>query len=209
MYISRGCALVALAGLFLLPAAAEAQSVGIGPRMSFVQSASPASAADDQERDRYTGGALRLALSRRAALELAADWRTTTSEDAKLRVRDYPLQGSVLLYPWRSAVSPYVLGGVGWYWQRIDALAGEDVLASSTERRFGYHGGFGGELRLGRRAAMFVDYRYRFIQFGEDAPDDGEHGAGALGIPGVSSLVDAFRMSHEGSMWAGGLIINF
>ena len=207
MYISRAAALAALSGFLLLPAAATAQSIGIGARMSFVQPESP---TGDESRDRYTGGALRLKLSPRTAIELAADWRSTTSEDATLRVRDYPVQGSLLLYPWRAAVSPYIVGGAGLYWQQIEALADGDVLSEHTERRFGYHAGFGGEIRLGSRATMFVDYRYRFIQFGEDAETvDGEQGAGGFGIPGVGSLIDVFRMSHEGAMWTTGVVINF
>ena len=79
MYISRAAALAAFSGFLLLPAAAAAQSIGIGPRMSFVQPESP---TGDENRDRYTGGALRLKLSPRTAIELAADWRSTTSEDA-------------------------------------------------------------------------------------------------------------------------------
>lgn len=210
MYISRAAALATFSGLLLLPAAAPAQTVGIGPRMSFVQPDAVAG-APDADRDRYTGGALRLKLSPRAALELAADWRSTTSEDATVRVRDYPVQGSLLVYPWRAAISPYLVGGVGWYWQRLEALADGEVLSEHTDRRFGYHGGFGGEISLGRRATMFVDYRYRFIQFGEDDPEPaaGEQGAGAFGIPGVGSIIDVFRMSHEGAMWTAGVVVNF
>lgn len=210
MYIRRGVLSLSLLGALLMPASASAQAVSVGPRLSFVN-ADP-SAGDDAGRDRYTGGTLRLSLSPKTAIELAADWRSTTSEDATLRIRDYPVQGSLLVYPWRGALAPYVLGGVGWYWQKLEALADGEVLAEQTERRFGYHGGFGGELQLGRRASVFLDYRYRFIQFGEDAADggeNGEHAAGALGLPGVGSLFDAFQMSHEGAMWTGGVVIKF
>lgn len=214
MYIRRGVPVLSILGVLLMPASAVAQAVGVGPRMSFVSvEPSDPAAGDAAGRDRYTGGTLRLALSHKTALEIAADWRSTTNEDATLRVRDYPVQGSLLVYPWRGALAPYVLGGVGWYWQKLEAMADGEVLAEQTERRFGYHGGFGGELQLGRRASLFLDYRYRFIQFGEDAgPADageGEQGAGALGLPGVGSLFDAFQMSHEGSMWTGGVVIKF
>lgn len=206
MQASRAALCAAALSAFLVPSAVSAQTIGIGPRVSFVQPET----AGGEDRDRYTGGALRLNLSRRAALELAADWRSTTSEDATVRVRDYPLQGSLLVYPWRTAISPYVVGGVGWYSQTLEALVDGEVLSEHTDRRFGYHGGFGGEISLGRRATMFVDYRYRFIQFGDDAdPVAGEQGAGGFGIPGVGSLVDVFRMSHEGAMWTAGVVVNF
>jgi len=186
------------------PAASSAQTFAIGPRMSFVR---PDPAVAGAETERAAGGTVRVKVSTRAAIELAMDWHSTTSDT--VRVRDYPMQGSLLLYPVRATLSPYVLGGVGWYSQRVEALTGAEVVAAETERRFGYHGGFGGEMKLGRRAAIFVDYRYTFIRFGDEASGDGgQNGAGG-GIPGVGSLFDTFRMSHEGSMWTGGLVIGF
>lgn len=206
MQASRAALCAAALSAFLVPAAVSAQTIGIGPRVSFVQPET----AGGADSDRYTGGTLRLNLARRAALEIAADWRSTTSEDATVRVRDYPVQGSLLVYPWRTTISPYVVGGVGWYSQTVEAIGDGEVLSAHTDRRFGYHGGLGGEISLGRRATMFVDYRYRFIQFGEDAdPVAGEQGAGGFGIPGVGSLVDVFRMSHEGAMWTAGVVVNF
>ena len=204
MHIRTAAGLVLLS-VVALPVPAAAQAVGIGPRMSFVQSG----LVEGAPRDRYTGGTLRLRLSARTAIEAAADWKATTSEDETVRIRDFPLQGSLLVYPARASLSPYLLGGVGWYSQTTQAMAAGEVLSEQTVRRFGYHGGFGGELRLGRRATVFADYRYRFIRFGDDDVPDGENGAGAFGIPGVGSLLDTFRMSHEGSMWTGGVTINF
>lgn len=203
MYIRRFAA-AALAGLLLAPAAAVAQSVSIGPRMSFVRP-DPALGTASQ---RYTGGALRLKTSPRTSIELAMDWRSTTSDDATVRIRDYPFQGSLMLYPVRGALAPYVLGGIGWYSQRMEAMAGTDVISQQTVRRMGYHGGFGGELKMGKRATIFADYRYTFIRFGDEEPA-ALNGAGAFSMPGVGSLLEHFRMSHEGSMWTGGIVINF
>lgn len=205
MYIRRPAAAFAvLSALALLPPAAAAQTLGIGPRMSFVRPDPALGTASD----RYSGGALRLKTSPRTAIELAMDWRSTTNDDATVRIRDYPVQASLMLYPVHAAIAPYLLGGVGWYSQRMEALSGADVLSQSTVRRMGYHGGFGGDLRLGARASLFADYRYTFIRFGEDAPGL-DNGAGAFGIPGAASLMDHLRLSHEGSMWTGGLVINF
>ena len=197
-----GAALAALSALLLFPGDVFAQSVSVGPRVSFVRP----DATLESPSDRYTGGALRMKLSPRTSIELAMDWRSTTSEDATVRIRDYPFQGSLMVYPLRSAISPYVLGGVGWYSQRMETLAGSEVLTQQTVRRRGYHGGFGGELKLGSRMSVFADYRYTFINFGDDDTEAG--GAGAFAIPGVGSLMDHFRLSHEGSMWTGGLVIN-
>ena len=204
MYIRRLVAACAFAAALaaVSPAVALAQSISAGPRMSFVR---PDPALDSPS-DRYTGGTLRMKTSPRTAIEVALDWRSTTSEDATVRISDYPLQGSLMLYPMRSAIAPYVLGGVGWYSQRMETLAAGEVLAQQTVRRMGYHGGFGGELQLGKRVSLFADYRYTFIRFGDD---DAEAGAGAFPIAGVGSLMDHFRLSHEGSMWTGGLVIHF
>lgn len=205
MSIRRAAAaLAAVAAVLAVPAPAVAQVIGIGPRMSFVRPDPALGTASD----RYTGGALRLKMSPRTAIELAMDWRSTTSDDATVRIRDYPFQGSLMVYPVRAAIAPYALGGVGWYSQRMESLSGSQVLSQQTVRRMGYHAGFGGELTLGRRATIFADYRYTFIRFGDDETAL-ENGAGAFPIPGAGSLLENFRLSHEGSMWTGGLVINF
>lgn len=205
MYIPRAAAAV-LAVIALTPAAAGAQTFSIGPRVSLVQP----DPAVDVASDRYAGGALRMKLSPRTAIELAMDWRSTTSDDATVRVRDYPVQASLLVFPVRAALSPYLVGGAGWYSQNMQALEDGAVIAEQTVRRLGYHGGFGAEIRMGRRAALFADYRYTFIRFrGQADEDTGEEGAGGFGIPGFGSLVDTFKLSHEGSMWTGGVTINF
>jgi hypothetical protein len=193
--------------ILLMPAAASAQKIGIGPRLSLVRP--EAGLPEGSPSDRYTGGALRLKLSPRTAVEVAADWKSTTSEDATVRLRNYPVQGSLILYPVNASLAPYVVGGVGWYSQSMEALVDGEPVTAATVRRFGYHGGFGADIKVGKRATLFADYRYRFIRFGDEPLPEGESGAGAFGIPGVGSLFDTFRMSHEGAMWTGGLVINF
>ncbi len=69
------------------------------------------------------------------------------------------------MYPLRSSLSIDVLGGAGWYSQKIKTLAAPGIETSATE--MGYHAGLGGELALGRRAAFHVGYRYTFIHFGD------------------------------------------
>lgn len=203
MSTRRPAAAAAFLALLAAPSAVFAQAVAVGPRMSFVRPDPALGTASD----RYTGGALRLKLSPRTSIELAMDWRSTTSEDRTVRISDYPFQGSLMLYPVRAAIAPYLLGGVGWYSQRMEALSGREVLSTQTVRRMGYHAGFGGELKLGARASLFADYRYTFIRFGDE--ESAGAGAGAFPIPGAGSLLDNFRLSHEGSMWTGGVVINF
>ena len=40
-----------------------------------------------------------------------------------------------------------------------------------TERKVGYHAGFGGELRVHRHVGLYGDYRYTFIRFGGEDSD--------------------------------------
>ncbi|MBI2220500.1 MAG: outer membrane beta-barrel protein [Acidobacteria bacterium] len=198
-------ALAALA--FLLPSPASAD-IGLGPRLAVVRGDTVAGSSGD----RYTGGVLRARVSPRTALELALDWRAVVNQSLNERTRDYPIQGTLLLYPVRASLSPYLLGGIGWYSQRVESLdAASTVLDSTTTRKFGYHAGFGGELRLGRRAAVHVDYRYTFIRFGADqvTAEPADTASGGLRIPVVASLAEKLKLSHEGSMWTGGLTVYF
>jgi opacity protein-like surface antigen len=199
--------LAAIATGLGLAGPADAQSLGLGPRLSLVRGDVDAGTSAE----RFTGGMLRARLSPRTALELSLDYRSTTNEIATERVREYPFQGSLLLYPVRGGLSPYVLGGLGWYSQRLDTLVNDKVNESTTTRKFGYHAGLGAEIELGRHAALHVDYRYTFIRFGADESGTESNAAAAAAptfrIPGVSYLTD--RLSHDGSMWTGGLTIYF
>jgi hypothetical protein len=184
------------AGLILLPASVFAQSLGIGPKLSLVRSGEPASPTS-----RLFGGTLRIMSSKRLALEGTLDYRAEYNADRSGRLRETPLQASLLLFPVRAALSPYLLGGFGVYTRHTDALAASGaVIESVKERRTGWHLGIGAEVFVVRRAAIFVDYRWRFVEFGK--PDEG---AESIVIPGIDSL----ELSHRGSMWNGGLAFYF
>ena len=198
----RRLAVVAAALLVgLTPSRLEAQSFGIGPRFAFVRGDVNTDAST-----RYSGGLLRLRPSPRIALELSLDYRNHLNESRTERIKDYPIQGSLLLYPVRATVSPYVLGGIGWYRQRVDTLADDLVVDSTTSSKTGYHAGIGTDLWLGRRVTLHVDYRYTFIgrQNG-----DADTASGAVPVPGLGALQDRLGLSHKGSMWTTGLTVYF
>lgn len=180
------------------------RSVGVGPRFSFVRG----DEAADATATRYTGAALRGRLSPKTTVEVALDYRSHTNESLTERVRDLPLQASLLLYPMRSSLSPYILGGIGWYSQRVQVLDHDSVVASATTRTSGYHAGVGGEIRVGQRAAIHADYRYTFIHFGDDA-DRAPGSPGAIPLPGSIGLQEKLKLSHQGSMWTAGLTVFF
>jgi opacity protein-like surface antigen len=187
-----------------LPCAA--QGIGIGGRFSMIRGDVDA----DTGAERFTGGQVRAWLSPRAALEVSLDRRTQDNDVLNERVRDYPLQASLLLAPVRSTFSPYVLGGIGWYTHRIEQLAGTETVESTTTRRVGSHAGFGAEMRLGRHAALHADYRYTFLRFGAADPIRSDTIAGAVAQSHLSNTDGArFLPSYEGSMWTTGLTIYF
>ncbi len=202
---SRSCAILLGATLFvLLPAAraaAQDGGFGIGGRLSMIRSDAHA----DSGAERFTGGQIRAHLSPRTAIELSIDVKTVNSVDLTERTRDFPIQGSLLLYPVRAALSPYVLGGVGWYTHRVEQLADKTVLSSETSREFGYHAGFGGQLRLGRHAALHADYRYTFLHFGEDDSTTSSLTGRSSLLSSPSNLLPGYR----GSMWTAGLTVYF
>ncbi len=181
-------------------AGAGAQSVGLGPRLSVVR-------ADihTEHATRVSGGVLRLRTSSKTTLEVSFDYRSHLNENLTERVKDYPIQGSLLLHPSRAAVSPYLVMGIGWYSQKIDALQGDQVIASTTTRKTGYHAGLGTDISIGRHAAIHVDYRYTFIGFGHDA----DTAPAAVPIPGLRWLQDRLGLSHKGSMWTTGVTVYF
>ncbi|MGH9372429.1 MAG: hypothetical protein ACRD15_12935, partial [Vicinamibacterales bacterium] len=95
-------------------------------------------------------------------------------------------------------------GGGGWYTTQVDTLEDEEVVSSESTRTFGWHGGFGAELRFGRHAAAHADYRYTFLRFGDDVTE-GEGAAQA----GEETGGSRFLPSYKGSMWTAGLTVYF
>ncbi|MEO8070819.1 MAG: outer membrane beta-barrel protein [Acidobacteriota bacterium] len=181
-----------------LPASAAGQSFGLGPRFSFVRG----DLAADAPSTRFVGGTIRLRSSAHVALETALDYRAETSEDARTRLRERPLQASLLLFPVRSTISPYLLGGLGIYSRMTDTLdATGRAIDTQLERKSGWHFGLGAELAITRHAAFYADYRFRFVKFGDSIQEGDE----PINIPGVKNL----KVAHRGSMWTSGMAFYF
>ncbi len=209
------CTVLAACALFAVPGAAAAQMLGVGPRFSMVRG----DLATNTPSTRFVGGSLRLNTSKMVGFEGSLDLRTTWDTAKTQRLRETPLQGSLLIYPFRSVLSPYALGGMGVYTRTYEVLGAGGVIAQSAqERKTGMHLGFGGELRLAKHAVAYVDYRYRFVKFGDGTSSSGTTTASANGtasdfamkallatIPGMELL----KFSHQGSMWTGGVAFVF
>jgi opacity protein-like surface antigen len=194
LYQLAGAALFAAATV-LVAAPAAAQGFGVGVRMAWVK-------ADTELEDdtvRFIGGQIRLGLSQRMGVEVSLDRHSEDIELLNQKVKERPIQVSLLLKLAGGSVQPYLLGGPGWYKRSVEPLEGpaEDLEVSTTE--FGWHAGGGLEFLLGRHVGIHGDYRYTFLDFGDDDDDDG----GFIGnlVPGLPG--------HRGSMWTLGATVYF
>lgn len=178
-----------------LPAAA--QGFGVGGRIAMVKT----DVEGDDDSVRFTGGHIRLT-GQRAGLEVSIDRHTETFDLLGEKVKETPVQASLLLFLARGNFKPYLLGGPGWYNKTVESLDGiEDDV---TTRKFGWHGGFGAEIRGGRHLGIHADYRYTFLKFGDDDEE-----AGMAGASGTNSFISGLLPSHDGSMWTVGVTVYF
>jgi hypothetical protein len=170
------------------PSPASAQGFGVGARLAWVTADSEA----EIDSVRFIGGQIRL-LSRRWGLELSLDRHSESFELLNQKVIETPIQTSLLLRLAGGKVSPFLLGGPGWYRRKVELLTGSgDRDATSTE--FGWHAGVGLEILPSRHFGIHGDYRYTFLDFGKK---EDEGFIGGL-IPG-----------HRGSMWTLGATVYF
>ena len=179
-----------MAASFAIPSGASAQGFGVGGRIAWVKADSDV----DVDSVRFNGGQIRL-VSKRWGLEVSLDRNSEEFEAINQKVTATPIQASLLLRLASGSAAPYLLGGPGWYKRHVEPIDGPDDLDLDTTE-FGWHAGGGLEILAGRHFGIHGDYRYTFLDFGED--DDEEEGfVGGL-IPG-----------HRGSMWTIGATIYF
>ena len=180
--------MLALLSLLAWAAPVSAQGFGLGARFAWV------TGDDDADVDsvRYFGGQMRL-LSQRFGLEVSLDRRSESLELLNQKVTETPLQASLLLRLAGGSVSPFLLGGPGWYRRSVEPLDGPDLKVTTTE--FGWHAGFGLEVLPNRHFGIHGDYRYTFLDFGDDDEDEG--------------FIGGLLPGHRGSMWTLGGTIYF
>ena len=137
----------------------EFASFSIGPAAGYLN-------VRGADRGTWFGGVqARLHFARFLAAEAAITFHSNHYEDGDVVVTQYPLQLTAFLYLIPTGpIRPYILGGVGWYYTRVDYRDTFAVLyRDRTEHIFGEHLGFGGELMLSPRASVDVDARYIFL----------------------------------------------
>jgi opacity protein-like surface antigen len=180
------------AALLISPSAASAQGFGVGGRFAWVTADSDA----DVDSVRFTGGQIRL-MSQRWGLEVSLDRHSESFDLLNQKITQTPIQTSLLLRLGGRSVSPFLLAGPGWYKTKVEPIDGpDDADLEIEETEFGWHAGGGLEILLGRHLGIHGDYRYTFLDFGDDDDED-EGFIGGL-LPG-----------HRGSMWTLGATIYF
>lgn len=184
-----GIAFLCAAGL-LLATPVFAQGFGIGARMAWIKS----DVDVDADSVRFIGGHIRL-LSQRFGVEVSMDRHTESFDLLNEKVTETPIQTSLLMRLARGSVSPYLLGGPGWYKRKVEVIEGSDLSVSTTE--FGWHAGGGIEFLLGKHAGVHADYRYTFLDFSDDEDVIG------------GGLIGKFLPGYKGSMWTVGATLYF
>ncbi|NJL16438.1 MAG: hypothetical protein HC938_03795 [Nitrospira sp.] len=86
----------------------------------------------DGDANWFGGGQLRIHPFHFLAIEGSVDYHKTDINSTN--VRTFPVQGSVLLYPFGTKqLSPFILGGAGWYFTHVEGPGDFD----KTQHRFG------------------------------------------------------------------------
>ena len=137
---------------------------------------------------RFIGGQIRLGLSQRMGVEVSLDSHSEDFELLNQKVKERPIQVSLLLKLAGGSVQPYLLGGPGG----TSAASSRSKAQAKTSRparlnSAGMRAG-GLEVLLGRHVGIHGDYRYTFLDFGNDDDDGGFIGnlvPGSARPPGV------------------------
>ncbi|MBK9306018.1 MAG: porin family protein [Nitrospira sp.] len=107
----------------------------------------------------FGGGQVRIHPFHFLAVEGSVDYRRTEINSTK--VRTFPVQGSVLLYPFgMKRLSPFILGGAGWYFTNVEGPGDFD----KTQHRFGAHAGGGLQLFLTEYVSLDGTYRHIWLE---------------------------------------------
>ena len=112
----------------------------------------------------FAGAQARLRILHILAAEASITFHQNRYENGDVLVTQYPVTLTAMLYIIPvGPVRPYILGGVGWYYTRVDYKDSLNFINDTTEHFFGVHLGAGVELMLGKSASLDTDFRYIFI----------------------------------------------
>ncbi|MCX5792681.1 MAG: outer membrane beta-barrel protein [Elusimicrobia bacterium] len=155
----KECMALSILLLGLQPAVSAGEGVGdsvfsIGPRATY-------STPKDADKGLWDPGVqARLHLSPALGLEASIDYRKNDFGPLTT-VKTYPVQASLLAYLMPGGVvSPFLLGGVGWYHTQVEGPFDYNKITS----RFGLHAGAGLEIMLGKSISLDGAYRYVWLE---------------------------------------------
>jgi len=112
----------------------------------------------------FVGGQARLHFLQVLAAEVSMTFHENRYENGDIQVTQYPVQVSGMLYPFPNwIVSPYLVGGAGWYYSRVTYSGARAGTSDLTDHTFGAHGGLGADVRLGGSFTIDADFRYIFL----------------------------------------------
>ena len=97
------------------------------------------------------------------AAEASIQFHQTEYNDGDVLVTQYPVQLTAFLYFLQGSIRPYILGGVGWYYTRIDHKGAFAGVSDDSQNIFGEHLGAGAEIFLGSSISINADVRYIFL----------------------------------------------
>ena len=135
----------------------EPGSFSIGPEGGYLR-------PRDADRGTWFAGAkARLHVLRFLAAEASITFHQNHYEHDDILVTQYPVQLTAFLYIIPvGPIRPYILGGVGWYYTRVDYRGALASISNTTNHFFGVHVGAGAEIMLGKSASIDADVRYIF-----------------------------------------------
>lgn len=124
----------------------------------------------------FGGLQVRVPLTEVITIEGSIEFHSSEFNDGDIEVIQYPVQATLLLFPLPSSttISPYLLGGLGWYYTTVDFSGSLSGVDSETESIFGAHLGFGARVGLGGTMTLSADLRYIFLEPDDDQLDDEE-----------------------------------
>lgn len=142
--------------------AEEVGSFGLGFRGGWYK------AQDANDGTVYGGLQARLKLFPALAIEGLVDYHPEQSFPGNRKVTSYPVLVSALFYLIPGAqVSPYLLGGAGWYYSKV-----EDSQGSAWTNDFGAHVGGGVDIPLSSKIVLNADLRYYFLNLSDQKVKD-------------------------------------
>lgn len=160
-HLSRNLGWLAGALLLAAPMLGRAEDAAVGDKAFSIGPRATYSDPKDSDEGKWYGGAqTRLRLTPAFGLEGSVDYRRNIYDNDTI-IKSYPVQASVLAYltP-QAAVSPFILGGAGWYFTRVEGPQNY----RDTQNRFGLHAGGGLEVKLTELLSIDGSYRYVWLE---------------------------------------------